>query len=285
MTDVKTTATPATAAAAGTTPQTQPLNVFVFGATGRTGVHYVPLALARGHNLTLYLRDASKLPATTRSHERCKVVTGALDDTKKVAEAIASCKPHVTVSMLASDPKPHTAISDATRSFLQALSTINNQNDKPQSAAADKQPEAAKPQSSAATLGPHFIAIAGWGLPPSQQYMAWADKAMISVATWFYSKPAADMMRQLKMLDDASAVLPLHKQTIVLPPLLTDGKPTGRFVAGDMTTHHALRSWSTVARADMAAYILALTEQAAAAPPPTAGAKPALPRFATIYTP
>ncbi len=55
------------------------MKVIVFGATGPTGRRAVDEALAKGHEVTGFVRDPSKL---VKNHDRLRVVQGdALDPT------------------------------------------------------------------------------------------------------------------------------------------------------------------------------------------------------------
>src|SRR5574342_656519 len=62
------------------------MNVIVFGATGPTGRRAVDEALAKGHEVTAFVRDPSKLGAT---HGRLKVVQGDAMDPASVEKALA----------------------------------------------------------------------------------------------------------------------------------------------------------------------------------------------------
>uniref|UniRef100_A0A673C1D8 NAD(P)-binding domain-containing protein n=1 Tax=Sphaeramia orbicularis TaxID=375764 RepID=A0A673C1D8_9TELE len=61
-------------------------NVAIFGATGMTGQATVPLAVAAGYNVTVLVRDPSRLP---EDHKASRVVVGDVlnkDDVKKTME-------------------------------------------------------------------------------------------------------------------------------------------------------------------------------------------------------
>jgi len=62
------------------------MKVIVFGATGPTGRHAVDQALAKGHEVTAFVRDPAKLQA---KHERLRVVTGDALDGNSVESALA----------------------------------------------------------------------------------------------------------------------------------------------------------------------------------------------------
>jgi hypothetical protein len=63
----------------------QSLNILVYGASGKIGVHIVDEALARGHQVTGVSRDPGQI---TRKHERFTVVQGDLLDVENVQAAI-----------------------------------------------------------------------------------------------------------------------------------------------------------------------------------------------------
>lgn len=62
------------------------MRVTVFGATGATGRHVVGGALAAGHDVTVLVRDPTKLGT---DGERVRVVTGDARDPDAVAEAVS----------------------------------------------------------------------------------------------------------------------------------------------------------------------------------------------------
>jgi putative NADH-flavin reductase len=61
------------------------MKLTIFGATGRTGRLLVEQALNAGYEITVLVRDASKLNLL---NDRLNVITGQIDDPDKVAEAI-----------------------------------------------------------------------------------------------------------------------------------------------------------------------------------------------------
>ena len=62
------------------------MKVIVFGATGPTGRRAVDEALAKGHEVTGFVRDPSKL---VKNHDRLKVVQGDALDPASVEKALA----------------------------------------------------------------------------------------------------------------------------------------------------------------------------------------------------
>jgi putative NADH-flavin reductase len=62
------------------------VKIIIFGATGRTGKALVEQALAAGHTVTAYVRDASKL---STQHPQLSVVVGTLNEFDKIVSAVA----------------------------------------------------------------------------------------------------------------------------------------------------------------------------------------------------
>ena len=61
------------------------MRLAIFGASGRTGRHLVAQGLARGHEVTAYVRDPATLGA---QHERLRVVQGDVREGERVADAV-----------------------------------------------------------------------------------------------------------------------------------------------------------------------------------------------------
>jgi putative NADH-flavin reductase len=61
------------------------MNLFVIGATGRTGREIVEQALARGHDVTAFVRSATTI---TLRNERLTALKGNVTDENQLAEAV-----------------------------------------------------------------------------------------------------------------------------------------------------------------------------------------------------
>jgi uncharacterized protein YbjT (DUF2867 family) len=61
------------------------MNLLVFGASGKTGREVVRQALARGFNVTAFVRDTARLPL---AHANLRLVKGEITDAKAVAKVI-----------------------------------------------------------------------------------------------------------------------------------------------------------------------------------------------------
>jgi uncharacterized protein YbjT (DUF2867 family) len=69
------------------------MKLLVLGATGGIGRLIAQLALERGHEVTLYVRDADRLPDSLKvagNEGKVRIISGILDDTPKLHEAIRS---------------------------------------------------------------------------------------------------------------------------------------------------------------------------------------------------
>lgn len=62
------------------------MNITILGASGRTGQQLVSQALDRGHQVTAYVRRPEAL---TLQHPRLRVITGTLNESDKLKEAIS----------------------------------------------------------------------------------------------------------------------------------------------------------------------------------------------------
>src|SRR5580658_5002498 len=91
-------------------PTATPFRFFLLGATGRTGLPFLAQALARGHVVTVFVRDVSKLPLALASHSRLRTFTGELYEADKMARAMGQANPDAVFVMLASETAPHTAV-------------------------------------------------------------------------------------------------------------------------------------------------------------------------------
>jgi len=223
-----------------------PLSFLLLGATGRTGLQFLPQALARGHFVTVYVRNVSKLPQSLVSHPRLRVFTGELHEADKLALAIRAAKPDVVYIMLASETAPHTAVSTGTHSALQALGKL-------------------RAVTAVELRATPFISIAAWGFGPTGEYITgFFARIFVSVATaLFWSKPRADFEKQLAEVEEAKHK-GLIRPTLILPPILNDGRKTNTYLSGDAAMmKETMGVTKFVSRASMADLCLKLGEKVA----------------------
>ncbi|XP_029965137.1 flavin reductase (NADPH) [Salarias fasciatus] len=93
-------------------------NVAIFGSTGMTGLVTLPQAVAAGYNVTLLVRDPTRLPA---DHKASKVVVGDVlnkDDVKKTMEGQDAV---IIILGTRNDLSPTTMMSEGTKNILEAM--------------------------------------------------------------------------------------------------------------------------------------------------------------------
>jgi len=221
-------------------PTALPFRFFLLGATGRTGLPFLAQALARGHFVTIFVRNVSKLPFALASHPRLRTFTGELHEADRMARAMGEANPDVVFAMLASETAPYTAVSTATHSALQAIAAIKS-NPMP------------------------FLSIASWGLGPTGIYITgFFARTFVGIAkTLFWSKPFADFEKQLAEINKARNE-GLIRPILILPPLLNNHEKTDTYLWGEASTiKDAMGVTNFVSRASMADLCLRLGEKAA----------------------
>jgi hypothetical protein len=221
-------------------PTAMPFRFFLLGATGRTGLPFLAQALARGHFVTIFVRNVSKLPVALASHPRLRTFTGELHEADKMARAMGEANPDVVFAMLASETAPYTAVSTGTHSALQAITAV-------------------KPNPMP------FISIAAWGLGPTGDYITgFFARTFVGIAkTLFWSKPLADFEKQLAEIEEARNE-GLIRPILILPPLLNNSEKTDTYLSGEASTiKDTMGVTNFVSRASMADLCLRLGEKAA----------------------
>jgi putative NADH-flavin reductase len=97
------------------------MRLFVLGATGRTGTEFVDLALARGHDVTAFVRSPKKLAP----RPRLSVVAGDPRDTAALGRALPDHD--AVVSVLGAPPRealrPNTMMTDFAASTVSAMTS------------------------------------------------------------------------------------------------------------------------------------------------------------------
>jgi putative NADH-flavin reductase len=96
------------------------MQLFVLGATGRTGRHLIESGLARGHSVTAFVRSPK---AIGTQHERLKIVQGDPYDAKALAAAMAGHDVVLSALGPRGSKGPHTLLRDCARSTIEAMRT------------------------------------------------------------------------------------------------------------------------------------------------------------------
>uniref|UniRef100_G3PG69 Biliverdin reductase B n=1 Tax=Gasterosteus aculeatus TaxID=69293 RepID=G3PG69_GASAC len=93
-------------------------NVAIFGATGMTGLATLPLAVAAGYNVTVLVRDPTKLPA---DHKVARVVVGDVLNKEDVKKTLEGQDAVVIILGTRNDLSATTMMSEGTKNIIEAM--------------------------------------------------------------------------------------------------------------------------------------------------------------------
>lgn len=189
----------------------------VLGATGATGRHVVATALRRGHHTVALVRRTGTFAPRDGLEE---LAWPEVTDTSVLTRALARTLPGtgVVISALGGAAKgPTTVCADGIRSTVAAMRTAGGSD--------------------------RLIAVSAYGVLETH------STSLYSKAVW---ARVADRMRDKEAMEPLITGSGLD-WTIVRPPKLSDQDPTGTYRAG---TDLPIRLWSSVGRADLAAFLV-----------------------------
>ena len=93
------------------------MKIAVFGASGKTGILIVYQALNKGHQVTAFARQPSKV---TIQHKNLRIIQGDIMETDKVKMAVEG-QDAVLCALGVNKNKPSTLLSDGTKNILNAM--------------------------------------------------------------------------------------------------------------------------------------------------------------------
>ncbi|KAL4647460.1 Flavin reductase-like [Arapaima gigas] len=93
-------------------------NVAIFGGTGMTGLVTLPQAVAAGYNVTVLVRDPSRLPP---DHKASRVVVGDVLNKEDVRKTMEGQDAVIIILGTRNDLSPTTMMSEGTRNILEAM--------------------------------------------------------------------------------------------------------------------------------------------------------------------
>ena len=99
------------------------MKIAVFGATGKTGLEVVKQSLEKGHHVTAFVRDPSRIPL---QHDRLVMVTGDVFNPESVALAVQGQEAVICV-LGSSDLKTTTVRAEGTVNIINAMKAQNIQ--------------------------------------------------------------------------------------------------------------------------------------------------------------
>ena len=98
------------------------MKIVVFGSTGDTGIELVKQAIQRGHEVTAFARDPSKI---SLSDSKLRMVKGDVLDLKTVTAAVAGAQAAISALGVRLGQSPGTVRSEGTRNIVSALAAAN----------------------------------------------------------------------------------------------------------------------------------------------------------------
>ncbi|GAA2075940.1 SDR family oxidoreductase [Streptomyces albiaxialis] len=195
----------------------------VFGATGGTGQQLVTQALDAGHEVTAVVRNPARLPV--REHERLEVVVADVTDAAALRPAVRG-RDAVLSALGAPSNKAAGIASRGTREILRALDAEGVR---------------------------RYVAVSA---PPAGEIPE-GESLLFRAVMWpLVKRIFKDVYADLRVME-AEIRASATDWTIMHPPRLTDGPPTGSYRT---RTGGAVPRSHTVCRADVAHAMLALVD-------------------------
>ncbi|GAA4730523.1 SDR family oxidoreductase [Isoptericola chiayiensis] len=197
------------------------MHLALIGATGRTGRHALTIALERGHDVTVLVRDPARLDATHR--DRVRAVVGESTDTSALADLLTGAD--AVVSALGPTSKERDLHTRTARELVALM----------------------------AVSGPRrFAGVSGAGIDVPGDLKAGKDRAISWLIPTLGGAVVKDKPAEYAVWADSGL-----DWTLVRPPRLVDGEPTGRL---EHDAHRSTRSTS-IRRADLGVFLVDVVEQ------------------------
>ncbi|PFG43368.1 putative NADH-flavin reductase [Isoptericola jiangsuensis] len=197
------------------------MNIALLGATGRTGRHTLATALDRGHTVTVLTRDPARLPDAVRS--RVATVVGEATDPAALARLLD--RADAVVSALGPRAKEHDLHTRTARALVEIM-------------------QASGPR--------RFVGVSGAGIDVPGDQKAGKDVAI----SWLIRTLGGAVVKD-KPAEHAVWAASGLDWTLVRPPRLVDGPPTGHL---EHDAHRSTRS-TTILRSDLGAFLVDVVEQ------------------------
>lgn len=198
------------------------MHIAILGATGRTGAHALTTALGRGHQVSVLVRDAAKLPGDLAG--RVRVVVGDSTDPAALEELLAGAE--AVVSALGPVGKQADLHTRTARALVEVMTRS----------------------------GPRrFVGVSGAGIDVPGDQKAPKDKVISALI----QRLGGDVVKDKPTEHAAFAASDLD-WTLVRPPRLVDGPASSGPLEHD--AHRSTRS-SKITRADLGAFLIDAVEQ------------------------
>lgn len=211
----------------------EPLDIVVYGATGKVGTHVVQEALDRGHRVTAVSRNPAKI---TMQHENLTAAQGDLLDAESVTD-IVSGKDVVIVSVrgtIGDSGSPESALQYLAAEIL--IDVLYRQGDR----------------------APRLLHVGGSGsleVEPGKTYAGTLPKALLPKSL------EVEILGQILALEFYRKVDDVHWTYVTPPKNFTNGPRTGVFRIGGDEALEDERGKTRVSRADFAVALVDEAEQ------------------------
>lgn len=192
------------------------MKIVVFGATGKTGSLLVEQAIAKGHDVTVYVRNAQSVKI---ENPKLKIVVGNLSETLKLKDVLAGAE--AAFSTLGGN-----SLTKRSPELVSGIDNIVNTLEQ--------------------EVVPRFIYLSSFGAGDSKKLMPSILKFFM--VDLFLRIPLAD-----HNLNEQRIMNSKLQWTIVRPGGLTDGSLTGSLFHG---TEAFKQGKTSISRADVAAFML-----------------------------
>ena len=192
------------------------MNLVIFGASGATGRELVEQSLAQGHVVTAFVRNPAKL---TSRHERLKIIQGDVRDFASVEQAVKGQEAVLSALGVTKPLNSDPVVVEGIRNIVKAMD---------------------------ANSVKRFVYLSFIGVAESRKDAGFLLRNVISRIV---RHEIADH-EQKENLVRASRL----DWTIVRPPKLTGGRPTGSYRVGEEI--RAGSFLATISRADVAGFML-----------------------------
>jgi putative NADH-flavin reductase len=192
------------------------MKVLVFGASGGTGRELLQQALDKGMEVTAFVRDAAKVEDI--QHPNLAVVIGDVLNIEDVSRAVAGHD--AVLYAVGAGPKRTTIREQGTRNVIEAMQAANVE---------------------------RLVCLSSFGVGDSRTDLSFFTRYI--VVGIFLRHAFADHERQEGVVEKCAL-----DWTLVRPPHLKDGAPTGEYQHGLTLAYGDIKGW--ISRGDLADFML-----------------------------
>lgn len=196
------------------------MKVTILGATGKVGRHLLDQALESGYEVTVLVRDASKL--SMQRHERLNVVQGDVLDPKNVEQAVAGTSA-VLSALGHTKTSPKDVLTEGTKNIVAAMNEHGVR---------------------------RLVNLTGAGVRVPEDEPKLVDRVIGSLLKLLQRDLLEDSIGQARVIKESDL-----EWVIVRAPVLTEGEKKGEYRVG----YVGKESGTGLSRADVADFMLRQT--------------------------